>query len=144
MARRASLIFGIAGAVLLVAGVISAGTGLLNPGRVRAFLPELSIDTGAIGGATVALGVGLMVLGAGQLALSLALRRRLRPARPVAAALGAAMSALSLASSAAAAVSAVSYEAAALPLLGGVGLLAAVGLAYAWATVDAVRSRSAS
>ncbi len=63
------------GAVLLVAGIAAVVAGIAIPQRLQALLPAVVIDAAAIGGATVALGVAIAVMGAAQVAIGLFLGR---------------------------------------------------------------------
>jgi hypothetical protein len=133
-AHRSAAILTAAGALLLLLGVGGVMAGTLFADRLYALLPpEVTVDAAAVGGGTVALGVGVGVLGAIHLALGLALWRAVVAASVPAIVLSAAMAVIALGWAAAALVSAVSgtgLPAAMLPA--GIGLLL-VAAAYGWA-----------
>jgi hypothetical protein len=60
---------------MLLAGGAGVVTGIAIPDRLHALLPPVVIDAAAIGGATVALGVAMGVVGLAQLLMGLLLGR---------------------------------------------------------------------
>lgn len=72
----ATPILAAAGVVLLLAGIAAAAVGWLDPHLISDRLPpEAPIDAPAVGGAAVALGVAMVVLGVVHLLIAAALRR---------------------------------------------------------------------
>jgi hypothetical protein len=132
-AHRPALVLATAGLFLLLICAAGVAAGLLFAERLFALLPPVTIDAAAVGGATVALGIAIGLLGVIHLALAVALRRGAHAAVVPSIVLCAAMTVLSLAWAVAALVSAVSGSApAAAMLAAGVGLTLVAG-AYAWA-----------
>ena len=109
--RRASLVLAAAGAVLVAIGTGAAGVGLFRPDLISSQIPPGFIDTPAVGGATFALGVGLVLLGLTHLITALALRRAVRGAATTAVVLGSIMGVLASLFAVAAVVSAASGSA---------------------------------
>ncbi len=75
-ARLSRLLLLAGGGILLAAGAAVAAAGIALPERVHALLPQVAVDTPAIGGAMVALGVGVGVAGLTEVLVGLALGRR--------------------------------------------------------------------
>ena len=135
---RSVAILAAAGALLVLAGMGAAAVGWLNPHLISDQLPpEAPIDTPAVGGAAVALGVAIALVGLAHLLTAAALRRGLAVAPTAAVVLAATMAVLSLGFAIAALVSIASNAAPAVLMLpAAIGLTAAL-IAYA-ATVVAV------
>jgi hypothetical protein len=145
-AHRPATLLALAGVVLLLICAAGVAVGLLFAERLFALLPPVTIDAAAVGGAAVALGVAIGLLGVVHLALAVGLRRGARAAAVPAIVLCAAMAVLSLAWAVAALVSAASGSApVAAMLAAGIGLLL-VAAAYAWAggVLIGLRGRSAA
>jgi hypothetical protein len=64
------------GALLLLAGATAVAAGIAIPDRLLALLPPVAIDSAAVGGATVALGLLIAALGLLELLLGLVVRGR--------------------------------------------------------------------
>jgi hypothetical protein len=128
--------------VLLLAGTAAVAIGLLNPHLISDQLPpDAGIDALAVGGAAVALGVGMGLLGLVHAATALALWRGVGIAATAGVVLAATMAMLSLGFGVAALVSIASGAAPALLMLpASIGLAGAV-LAYAAATMAIMRTR---
>lgn len=135
---RSVAILTAAGVVLVLAGMSAAGIGWFNPHLISDQLPpEAPIDAPAVGGAAVALGLAVALVGLAHLVTAAALRRGLSVAPTAAVVLAATMAVLSLGFAVAALVSIASGAAPPLLMLpAAIGLTAAV-IAYA-ATVAAV------
>lgn len=138
MARRYGLAVPIlvaAGVILVVAGIGAAGVGWLDPHLISDRLPpDAPIDAPAVGGAAVALGVAIILLGLVHLLVAAALRRGVGIAPTTAVVVTATMAVLSLGFGVAALVSIASGAAPAVLMLpAAVGLAAAV-IAYGTAT----------
>lgn len=73
--RLPRLLLIVGGALLLVAGAAGVVAGIAIPDRLHALLPPVVIDVAAIGGATVALGVAIGLVGSAQLLIGLLLGR---------------------------------------------------------------------
>ena len=132
-AHRPATLLALAGVVLLLICVAGVAVGLLFAERLFALLPPVTIDAAAVGGAAVALGIAIGLLGGVHLALAIGLRRGVGLVAVPAIVLCAAMAVLSLAWAVAALVSAASGSApAAAMLVAGIGLAIVAG-AYAWA-----------
>jgi hypothetical protein len=132
-ARGPAALLAAAGVALLVVSAAGVVAGLLFAERLYALLPPVTIDAAAVGGATVALGLAAGLLGAGHLALALALWRGMSQATVPATVLSATMAVVAFGWSVAALVSLASGSGVTTILLpGGIGLvLVAVG--YGWA-----------
>ena len=101
-----------AGIVLLGGGAVAIAVGILNPGLISAQLPpEAEVDTAAVGGAAVALGVATAVVGLMHVGIALALRARIGVAVTSAVVLAATMAVLALGFGVAALVSIASGSA---------------------------------
>ena len=75
MLAFARLVLTAGGMAMLLSGVVLAALGLFAGGWLRSLLPPLAIDTRAVGGAALALGVFVAVVGAAQLAAALSVAR---------------------------------------------------------------------
>jgi len=145
-AHRPAMLLAAAGLVLLLICAAGVGAGLLLAERLFALLPPVTIDAAAVGGATVALGLAIGLLGVAHLLLAIGLRRGVRLVVVPSIVLCAAMAVLSLAWAVAALVSAASGSAPpAAMLVAGIGLLL-VAAAYAWGggILIGLRGRSAA
>lgn len=140
---RSAAILALAGLLLSLAGAAAAAVGWLNPHLVSDQLPpEALIDAPAVGGAAVALGVAVTLLGLAHLLVAAALRRGVAVAPTAAVVLAATMAALSLGFAVAALVSIASGAAPTLIMLpASIGLAAAV-VAYATTAAGVIRARS--
>ncbi len=125
-----------AGIVLCLAGAAAVAVGWLNPRLISDQLPpDAAIDAPAVGGAAVALGVAIVLLGVVHLAIAAALRRGIRVAPTAGVVLTATMAVLSLGFAVAALVSIASGAAPAVLMLpASIGLGAAV-VAYVATTM---------
>jgi hypothetical protein len=120
-----------AGTVLVLAGIAAAGVGWLNPHLISDQLPpEAPIDAAAVGGAAVALGVAVALVGLVHLLLAAALRRRVRMAPTAAVVVAATMAVLSFGFAVAALVSVASGAAPAVLMVPASIALAAATIAY--------------
>lgn len=108
---------GIAAAVWSAAGIGGIVLGLTSGPWLLAQLPALVIDAAALGGATTAIGVGLLLLGLTHLGVLVAMRAELPRALSGALLLSASMAVVLLALAAAAATSAIRTPASAAILL---------------------------
>jgi hypothetical protein len=122
------LILLVGGFVLILVGAAAVALGLVNPGLVSSQLPpDAEVDAAAVGGAAVALGAGVTLLGALHLVTVLALRLGIGIASTGAVVLASTMAILSLGFAVAAVVSIASGAAPALYMVpAAVGLSAAV------------------
>lgn len=129
-----------AGAILCVAAAASIGVGLLDPGLISDQLPpEAVIDAPAVGGAAVALGIAVAMLGLVHLGIVAALRRGFGIARSAGVVLCASMAVLSLGFAVSALVSVASGAAPAIIMLpAAIGLGGGV-IGYAGATLAIMR-----
>ena len=128
----------VAGAMLCLAGAAASAVGLLNPHLISDQLPpEAVIDAAAVGGATVALGVAIGVLGLIHLVTAAAIRRGIGLAATGGAVLAASMAVLAFAFAVAALVSLASGAAPAVAMLPAAVVLGggAVGYAVAAAAI---------
>ena len=122
--HRPATLLALAGAVLLLICIAGVAVGLLFAERLFALLPPVTIDAAAVGGAAVALGVAIGLLGVVHRGLAVGLRRGARAAAVPAIVLCASMAVISLAWAVAALVSAASGSApVAAMLAAGIGLL---------------------
>lgn len=127
-----ALVFGLAGAGAIVTAVYAAP-------ELERLLPPLVIDTDALRGTLITLGVGFGVLGLVHVFVRVALAMRWRIASVAGVLLGAVLAATSLALAAASATSAVARPEDALAfILGAVGASVGVGW-YAALTVALLR-----
>ena len=143
--HRPAALLAAAGMLLLLICAAGVAAGLLFAERLFALLPPVTIDAAAVGGASVALGLAIGLLGVVHLVLAIGLRRGVGLVAVPAIVLCASMAVLSLAWAVAALVSAASGSAPpAAMLLAGMGLLL-VAAAYGWAggVLIGLRGRSA-
>ena len=134
-------LFGLVGLLLLLAGVSGVALALVDPHAVRDRLPNLAIDAAAVGGAMLALGTVVVLIGAAQLAVERGLRHG--AGWSLSAGIGLAMSlvAVCLAGAAAALVAAAGGQ----PLLIGLGVgLVTIAAAYGVAGVLLIGQKLAS
>ncbi len=134
-----------AGAVLCLAATASVAVGLFDPGLISDQLPpEAVIDAPAVGGAAVALGVAVGMLGLVHVGIVAALRRGFGMARSAGVVLCACMAVLSLGFAVSALVSTASGAAPAIIMLpAAIGLGGGV-IGYAGATLAIMRMQSAA
>jgi hypothetical protein len=127
---RAILLLG--GFVLILVGAAAVALGLFNPGLVSAQLPpDAEIDAPAVGGAAVALGTAVTLLGLLHLVTVLALRLGIAIASTGAVVLASTMAILSLGFAVAAVVSIASGAAPALYMVPAAVALIAGVIGYA-------------
>lgn len=140
--RFAVAVFLSAGVVLLAGGAAGVAIGRLNPHLISDQLPaDAGIDALAVGGAAVALGVGIMLLGVVHVATAVALWRRVGIADTSGVVLAATMAMISLGFGVAALVSIASGAAPPVLMIpASLGLAGAV-LAYAATTIVILRAR---
>lgn len=138
----ASAILLAAGIILLLAGAAAVAVGRFNPGLISSQLPpEAAVDTPAVGGASVALGVATAFLGVVHLVTALALRRGSAIAATGAVLLASTMAVLSLGFGIAAVVSIASGAAAPVYMVpASVGLGVGV-IGYAMVTALVIGAR---
>ena len=128
----------------LVAGVIGIAVGLIGASALQRLLPPIAIDLAALGGAVVAVGVGVLLVGVVHAIVVVAMRDGGPAARSAALLLAATLCVLLLALAAASATSAVTVPDRALALLAAaVGALAGAA-AYGFVTVRLVAEVRAS
>lgn len=132
-----------AGVVLCGAGAAAVGVGWLNPRLISDQLPpDAAVDAPAVGGAAVALGVAIVILGLIHVLVAVALRRGIGMAPTAAVVLAATMAALSLGFAISALVSIASGAAPAVLMLpASLGLGAAV-IAYGATTLAIIGART--
>jgi hypothetical protein len=130
------------GIVLCLAGAAAAAVGWLNPRLISDQLPpDAVIDAPAVGGAAVALGSAIVMLGLVHLVVAVALRRGIGVAPTAAVVLSATMAALSLGFAVSALVSIASGAAPAVLMLpAAIGLGGAI-IAYGATTVAIIGAR---
>ena len=127
---RAILLLG--GLVLIVVGAAAVAIGLVNPGLVSSQLPpDAEVDAAAVGGAAVALGTAVALLGLIHLVTALALRLGIGIASTGAVVLASTMAILSLAFAVAAVVSIASGAAPPLYMVPASVVLGAGVIGYA-------------
>jgi hypothetical protein len=129
--RRAAAIIAAAGVLLCLAGSGIAAVGLLRPDLISSQIPPGFIDTPAVGGATFALGVALLLLGLAHVGAALALRAQMKSAATVSVVLSANMGVLAFLFAVAALVSAASGSATPVLMLPAAGVLLIGAAAYA-------------
>ena len=124
--------------VWLVAGMVGIGIGLMGSASLQRLLPDLTIDLPAIGGAVIALAIGLIIVGVVHGIVVLGLRAGVPSARSAALVLTGTLAILLVALAAASATSAVTIPDRAPSFLAAcvAGVLAA--LAYGLATAQLV------
>jgi hypothetical protein len=132
-----------AGVILSVVGIASAAVGWIKPHLISDQLPpEALLDAAAVGGAAVALGVAVALLGLAHLLIAAALRRELAVAPTAGVVLAATMAALSLGFAVAALVSIASGAAPTVLMLpAAIGLTGAV-IAYGATAAAIIRART--
>ncbi|MGZ6255949.1 MAG: hypothetical protein ACXWMB_02910 [Candidatus Limnocylindria bacterium] len=132
----------VAGVLLALAGAAAIAVGLLNPGLISSQLPpDAAVDTPAVGGAAVALGVAVVSLGLVHVAIAVALRSGTGVVATSAVVLASTMAFLALGTAIAAVVSIASGAAPVIYMVpASVGLLVAV-LGYAIVTVAVIGAR---
>ena len=134
-------LFGLVGLLLLLAGVSGVALALIDPDAVRDRLPNLAIDAAAVGGAMLALGTVVVLIGAAQLVVERGLRRGAGWSLSAGIGLAIGLVAVCLAGAAAALVAAAGGQ----PLLIGLGLgLVAIAVAYGFAGVLLIGQKLAS
>jgi hypothetical protein len=138
----------LAGAVTFaVAGIIALGISVYGVAELSSWLPQLSIDDAALGGAILALGLGFFAVAAVHAAVVLGLRARKRVAWTIGVLLTIGMGATLVTLAAASATSAAAVPDRALAFLGATIGAALAAAAYAVAAIDLVgelRSGSAT
>jgi hypothetical protein len=130
------------GIVLCLAGAAAAAIGWVNPRLISEQLPpDAVIDAPAVGGAAVALGLAIVMVGLVHVLVAIGLRRGIGVAHTVAVVISASMAALSLGFAVSALVSIASGVAPAVLMLpAAVGLVAAV-IAYGATTIAIIGAR---
>ena len=134
--------FGLAGAILVIGGIVlivggaaAIGVGLFNPGIISSQLPaDAAVDAPAVGGAAVALGIAIALLGLVHLLTALALRLGIGIAQTGAVVLASTMAILALAFAVAAVVSIASGAAPAIYMVPAAIALGAGVIGYAVVT----------
>lgn len=131
-----------AGLVLCLAGAVAVSIGLVNPQLISDQLPpDAAVDAPAVGGAAVALGVAVVLLGFVHVAIGAAVRVGMGIAATAGVVLSATMAMLSFAFAVAAVVSIASGAASAIIMLpASIGLAAGV-FGYGAATMAIMRAR---
>jgi hypothetical protein len=129
----AVVVLAAAGVLLLLAGSAVIGLGILDPQLISRQIPDQVIDTPAVGGAMVALGVGGGLLALVHLGTAVALRRGVTLALSGGAALSATMAVLSFVLAVSALVSAASGSATPVIMLPAAAVLILATAAYAGA-----------
>jgi hypothetical protein len=128
----ASVILLLGGFVLILVGAAAVALGLFNPGLVSSQLPpDAEIDAPAVGGAAVALGAAVTLLGLLHLVTALALRLGIGIASTGAVVLASTMAILALGFAVAAVVSIASGAAPALYMVPAAVALSAGVIGYA-------------
>ena len=128
----ARVILLLGGFVLILVGAGAVALGLVNPGLVSSQLPpDAEVDAAAVGGAAVALGAAVTLLGVLHLVTVLALRRGIGIASTGAVVLASTMAILSLGFAVAAVVSIASGAAPALYMVPAAVALSAGVIGYA-------------
>jgi len=134
-----------AGVVLVLAGMAAAGVGWFNPHLISDQLPpEAPIDSAAVGGAAVALGLAVAFVGLAHLLTAAALRRGLSVASTAAVVLAATMAVLSLGFAVAALVSIASGSAPPVLMLPAAAGLTAAVIAYGATVAEVIGARMGS
>lgn len=130
------------GIVLCLAGAAAAAVGWVNPRLISDQLPpDAAIDAPAVGGAAVALGLAIVMVGLIHVLVAVGLRRGIGVAHTAAVVISASMAALSLGFAVSALVSIASGVAPAVLMLpAAVGLVAAV-IAYGATTIAIIGAR---
>lgn len=133
---RPALLF--LGLLLCVAAAAGIGLGLAGAAWLRAQLPDVTADASVVGGAAVAFGAGLAILGLAHLAVGLQLDRPSRLVRAIAVIGALVLAMVSVVGLATVAVT-LAREASATPLWAAVPLLAATLVIYAVLAVSLLR-----
>ena len=128
MLAFARLVLAAGGTAMFISGLVLAGLGQFAGAWLRSLLPPLAIDTRAVGGAALALGVFVALAGAAQLAAAVWVARRGRWITAGAAVLASLLAGL-LAASAVAAVTQIARGGSGWLLAASVALMAAA-IAY--------------
>jgi hypothetical protein len=128
----------------LVAGVVGIGLGLLGAAGLQRILPPLAIDGAALGGAVVAVGFGVLAVGAAHAVVVIGLRAGHPAARSAALLLAATLCVLLLGLAAAAATSAATVQDRAPALLAGCAVALVGAAAYGLVTALFVKEVRAS
>ena len=137
---RLILLFG--GFVLILVSAAAVAVGLFNPGLISSQLPpDAEVDAPAVGGAAVALGTAVALLGLLHLVTALALRLGIGIASTGAVVLASTMAILSLGFAVAAMVSIASGAAPALYMVPAAVALGAGVIGYAVVTVVIIGTR---
>ena len=140
--RASAAILAAGGVILSLFGIGAAGVGWLNPHLISDRLPpEAPIDAPAVGGAAVALGVAIALLGLVHLLLAVALRREIGVAPTATVVLTASMAVLSFGFGVAALVSIASGAAPTVAMLPAAVVLAIAAIAYGATTGAIIRAR---
>jgi len=121
-----------------VGGVVAIGISVSGVAQLKSWLPPLSIDDAALGGAILALGFGLFAVAAVHALVFLGLRARRRVAWTIGVLLTIGMGATLVALAAASATSAAATPERAWAFLGATIGAALAAAAYAVAAVDLV------
>jgi hypothetical protein len=131
-----------AGVILCLAGATAVGIGWLNPRLISDQLPpDAAVDAPAVGGAAVALGVAVILLGLVHIAIAVGLRRGVGLAPTAAVVLATTMAVLSFGFGVSALVSIASGAAPAVLMLpASIGLGVAV-IAYAASSMAIIGAR---
>lgn len=136
------VVFVAGGVILWIAGSGAVGFGLFFPHLIADRLPpEVLIDTAAVGGASVALGVGFAIAGVGHLVTAAALRRSAHLAETAGVVLGASMAVLAFGLAVALLVSVVAATAPTIVLLPPAIVMGFAAAAYAATTAAILRRR---
>jgi hypothetical protein len=132
---RAIVVLAAAGVVLLLAGSAVIALGVVAPQLISSQIPAGVIDTPAVGGGMVALGVGGDLLGLVHVGVALAVRRQMALGLVGGAVLSATMAVMAFLFAVAALVSAASGAATPLVMLPAAAVLAPASVAYAAAAL---------
>lgn len=133
--RRALLLLGLLFCLAAVAGI---GLGLFGSEWLRAQLPAVTADAAVVGGAALAFGAGLAIVGLAHFALALRLERPSRPVRAIAVVAALILAMVSVVGLAAVGVT-LAREASATPLWAALPPLAAAFAVYAALAVSLLR-----
>lgn len=132
-----------AGIVLCLIGLAAVAVGSLNPHLISDQLPpDAAIDAPAVGGAAVALGVAIVLLGLLHMAIAAALRRGIGVAPTAAVVLAATMAALSFGFAVSALVSIASGAAPVVLMLPASIGLGGAAIAYGATTAAIIGART--
>ena len=133
--RPALLLLGV---LFCLAGAIGAALGLVGAAWLRAQLPGVTADASVVGGAAVAFGTGLVIVGVGHVALARWLERPSRAVRAIAVVGALILVMIAVVGLATVGVT-LAREASATPLWAAVPLLAAALLVYAALAISLLR-----